>query len=81
MTEIPVAVVGAGPWGRTISAAISVTPGLCLSAVVSSQSAVHGVIDHELPVLGDWREAAEKRKVSGFILAIPPSTRRGLLSR
>ena len=72
MTEIPVAVVGAGPWGRTISAAISVTPGICLTAIVSSQNELHGVIDQEIPILGDWREAAEKREVSGFILAIPP---------
>ena len=72
MTEIPVAVVGAGPWGRTMSAAISVTPGICLTAIVSSQNELHGVIDPEIPILGDWREAAEKLEVSGFILAIPP---------
>ena len=72
MTEIPVAVVGAGRWGRTISAAISLTPGICLSAIVSSQHELQGATDPEIPVLGDWREAAERRKVSGFILAIPP---------
>lgn len=72
MTEIPVAVVGAGRWGRTISAAISLTPGICLAAIVSSQHELQGATDPEIPVLGDWREAAERREVSGFILAIPP---------
>lgn len=72
MTETPIAVVGAGPWGRTISAAISVTPGISLAAIVSSQRGLHAAIDPEIPILGDWREAAERREVSGFVLAIPP---------
>lgn len=72
MTETPVAVVGAGHWGRTISAAISVTPGISLAAIVSSQREALRSINPEIPVVSDWREATKIRDVAGFILAIPP---------
>ena len=72
MIEVPVAVVGAGPWGRTICAAISVTPGIGVAAIVSSRHEMHRDIDPAIPIVGNWREAAEKQGVAGFILAIPP---------
>ena len=78
MNEIPIAVVGAGPWGRTISAAISLTPGISLAAIVSSRHKVPGAIDPAIPIVSDWREAAKRQHVAGFVLAIPPMHQTGV---
>jgi predicted dehydrogenase len=72
MTQTPVAIVGAGPWGRTIAAALAATPGIALAAVVSSNPETRAATDPAVPVCRDWREAVDKADVAGVILAVPP---------
>ncbi|MGB0630092.1 MAG: Gfo/Idh/MocA family protein [Alphaproteobacteria bacterium] len=72
MTETPVAVVGAGPWGRTIAAAIAATPGISLAAIVSANPETRRKTDPAPRVCRTWQEAVEKTDTSGIILAVPP---------
>ena len=72
MTPIPIAVVGAGPWGRTVATAISVTRGVSLAALVSSDRDVRMPVTSPVPVYRTWREAVEGTDVSVFVLAVPP---------
>jgi predicted dehydrogenase len=72
MTSTPIALIGAGPWGRTIAAAISATPGVSLAAVVSSSAQTGQTIDFGIPVFEDWRTAIDSTGASGVVLALPP---------
>ena len=72
MIQTPVAVVGAGPWGRTIAAALAATPSIALAAVVSSNPETQAATDPTVPVCRDWREAIDTTDAAGFILAVPP---------
>ena len=73
MTPAPVAVLGWGPWGRTIAAAIDATPGISLAAIISAKPETKAAPDEALPVLRTWREAIDQAGATGIVLAVPPS--------
>ncbi|PPR11103.1 MAG: hypothetical protein CFH41_01204 [Alphaproteobacteria bacterium MarineAlpha11_Bin1] len=72
MTSTPIALLGAGSWGRTIAAAISATPGISLSAIVTSSTKTRQPIDSEAPIFTDWRRAIDSTDSAGVVLALPP---------
>lgn len=73
MTPTPVAILGSGPWGRVIAAAIRATPGISLAAIVSANPETKAARDHAVPVLQSWREAIDQTDAAGIILAVPPA--------
>ena len=72
MNAIPVVLLGAGPWGRTIAAAISATPEVSLAAVVSSSPETRQWLGAEIPVVSDWQTAIDATDARGVVMAIPP---------
>ncbi|MEE2997719.1 MAG: Gfo/Idh/MocA family oxidoreductase [Pseudomonadota bacterium] len=72
MTSTPIALLGAGPWGRTIASAISATPGVSLAAVVSSSAKTRRKFDLKIPIFEDWRRAIDATGAVGVVIALPP---------
>lgn len=78
MIPTPVAVLGLGPWGRAIAAAIKATPGISLAAVISANPETKAIGDDAIPVLQSWREAIDQTETGGVVLAVPPAVQPGL---
>lgn len=66
------AVCGAGRWGQTLMRNINVLPGLNLAAVISTRADIPSEITLNAPVFGDWQGAADRKKLDGILLALPP---------
>ena len=73
MTPTPIAVLGSGLWGRTVAAAIGATPGVSLSAIISTNRETNEAQGDATPVFRTWREALDQTATAGIVLAVPPS--------
>ena len=72
--SVGLALIGAGPWGRSYIRTIAALPGVALVALASRQPDAATLAPAGCALYGDWRQAIADRRVDGAIVATPPHT-------
>ena len=65
--------VGAGPWGQKLIAALARLPAVELRAVASRNPATRSLIPEDCAVTADWRALARDPEIEGVVIATPPA--------
>jgi predicted dehydrogenase len=65
--------IGAGPWGRKLIAALGRVPGAALVAVASRNPATRSLVAKQCAIHPDWRTLARDLAVEGVVIATPPA--------
>jgi predicted dehydrogenase len=65
--------VGAGPWGQKLIAAMTRVPALELCAVASGNPATRSLIPKDCTITADWRALARNPEIEGVVIATPPA--------
>jgi predicted dehydrogenase len=65
--------VGAGPWGQKLIAALKRLPGVELCAVASRNPATRSLIPKDCAVTADWQALARDPEIEGVVIASPPA--------
>lgn len=71
--SIRLALVGAGPWGQKLIAALARLPGVELRAVASRNPATRSLVAKDCAVTADWRALARDSAIEGVAIATPPA--------
>ncbi|MEK7245960.1 MAG: Gfo/Idh/MocA family oxidoreductase [Pseudomonadota bacterium] len=65
--------VGAGPWGQKLIAALARDPTIELRAVASRNPATRSLVSKDCAVTADWRALARDPGIEGVVIATPPT--------
>ena len=70
---IRLGLVGAGPWGEKLIAAIARMPALKLAAVASRNPATRSLVLEDCAVTANWRALVHDHEIEGVVIATPPA--------
>lgn len=72
MTDVRVALLGAGPWGRNIAATVSNLDGARIVAIASRNPAARDLVPGAA-IDPDWRAVIARSDVDAVVVALPPA--------